>query len=192
MKRQRGFTLMEVIFAAGIGMLVLIAGAYVFIMQLRSYRDLDAVVKLQSDSKKAIEHMTREISNTGGLIVDPTRPGFNIWDNRVQVSYVDQRARYCQSSETVLITFRVGSGKGVDTLVQDVTCNGGQNKPRVLVKSKGAIKLAFQYFDLAGKTTNSRTKVQRVRLTLDLVTPKGKSVFQKTRKPQVDVDLSNY
>jgi hypothetical protein len=48
------------------------------------------------------------------------------------------------------------------------------------------------YFRSTGSTTTDRKKVQRTRFTLDLKSLKGKSYFDKSRMPTLDVDMPNY
>ena len=187
---RAGLTLLEVLIAAAIGVVVVLLGGFLFLGQLRGYRDLDVQAKIQTQAKIAVQSMSRDIANTGAVL-DNKRVNFLMQTNRIRLSYMDLKGRYCPTTDTVTTSFYVTKSSKGDTLTQETQCNHRTAKRRAIVKGVGNIILTFGYFDAAGVATAVAANVRQVEFTLDLQSPKGKSLFNRSRKPKVRVELVN-
>lgn len=187
---QRGLTLMEVLMAAGIGMLLVASGGFLFVGQVRGYNDLGAQARLQTMTKSAVLSMNTEIANTGASLSD-RRYNFVMLPNRFQFAYVDLKARHCASTDTVTISYYVSSGASGDSLMAKTICNKGKPSYNALIKGLGAVQIDFAYYDFAGHSTTTASKVKAVEFDLDVKSKAGKSLFVRNRNPKIRVEMLN-
>ncbi|MDB5049067.1 MAG: hypothetical protein JWO30_2138 [Fibrobacteres bacterium] len=188
--RQSGLTLMELLLCAGIGMLLVASGGFLFIGQVRGYNDIGAQAKLQTMTKSAVLNMNTEIANTGACL-NNKRHNFVMLPNKLQFAYVDLKARHCGSSDTVTVSYYVATGTTGDTLVAKTVCNHTPPKYTALIKGLGAINVSYLYYDIAGAATIVPAQVKSVEFSLDVKSKAGKSLFVKDRNPKVRVELLN-
>lgn len=186
----KGLTLLEVLIAAAIAVVVVLLGGFLFLGQLRGYRDLDVQAKIQTQAKIAVQSMSRDIGNTGAVL-DDKRLNFQMQSSRIQFSYVDLKGRHCPATDTVTTSFYVTRSSRGDTLMQQIQCNQRTPTGRAIVKGFGTINLAFTYYNATGIVTAVAANVRQVEFTLDLRSPQGKSLFERSRMPRVRVELIN-
>lgn len=187
---RAGLTLIEVVIAAAIAGAVVVLGGFLFLGQLRGYRDLDVQAMIQTQAKIAVQSMSRDIGNTGAVL-DNKRLNFEMQSTRIQLSYIDLKGRHCPATDTVTTSFFVVNNSMGDTLVQETQCNHQTPTRRAIVKGIGTIVLTFKYYNATGTVTGSAANVRQVEFSLDLRTPQGKSLFDRSRKPKVRVELMN-
>jgi hypothetical protein len=194
--RQSGITLMELVMCLGIGALLVASGTFLFIGQVKGYKDIGSQARLQTMTKKAVQTMNTEIANTGASLSN-RRLNFLNTTGKFQFAYVDLKSRHCASSDTVTLSYftRSGGTKG-DTLVAQVRCNSRPPTSTPLVKGLGAITLGFTYFDISGvvvtgTTAADKANIKAVEFSLDVKSPAGKSLFVRDRNPKIRVDLLN-
>jgi hypothetical protein len=191
MRGQSGLTLMELLMCAGIGMLLVASGSYLFIGQVKGYKDLGTQARLQGMTKKAVQSMNTEIANTGASLSN-RRYKFVMQANKLQFTYVDLKSRHCASSDTVTLSyFAVSGGSKGDTLVSQYNCNSRKAQRTPLIKGQGVITLGFTYYDINGAVTKTAAKVKSVEFNLDVKSMKGKSLFVRDRNPKIRVELLN-
>jgi Tfp pilus assembly protein PilW len=187
---QSGLTLMELLLCAGIGMLLVAAGGFLFIGQVRGYNDIGAQAKLQIMTKSAVLNMNTEIANTGACL-NNKRYKFVMLPNKLQFTYVDLKSRHCGSSDTVTVAYYVTTGATGDTLMAKTACNSSPAKFTALIKGLGAVNVSYLYYDIAGAATAVPAQVKSVEFSLDVKSKTGKSLFVKDRNPKVRVELLN-
>lgn len=187
---EAGLTLVEVLVAAGIALALAALGGFLFLGQLRNYRDLDAQARIQTQAKLASQGMARDLSNTGAVL-DDKRLNFVMRSDRVQVAWIDLKGRYCRTSDTVTTSYSVSRGHSGDTLLQTVRCNRRAATRRPVVIGLGRIGLAFAYFDRNGLPTAIPAEVRQVEFDLDIRSPQGKSLADRRSNPRVRVELVN-
>lgn len=187
---RAGLTLLEVLIAAAISVVVVLLGGFLFLGQLRGYRDLDVQAKIQTQAKIAVQSMSRDIGNTGAVL-DDKRLNFQMQSSRIQLAYMDLKGRHCAASDTVTTSFYVTKSPLGDTLMQQIRCNSRTPTRRAIVKGVGTINLGFTYYNATGSVTWVAANVRQVEFTLDLRSPQGKSLFDRSRMPRVRVELMN-
>jgi Tfp pilus assembly protein PilW len=187
---QGGLTLMELLMAAGVGILLTASAGFLFIGQVRGYKDIGAQAKLQTMSKTAVQSMNTEIANTGACLANK-RLKFIMLPNQFQFAYVDLKSRHCSNVDTVIISYYVRAGTTSDTLIAKTQCNSGKAVYSPLIKGLGKITIAFTYYDVNGAATATASKVKAVEFSLDVKSQAGKSLFVKDRNPKVRVELLN-
>lgn len=187
---------MELVMCVGIGILLLASGAFLFIGQVKGYKDIGSQARLQTMTKKAVQTMNTEIANTGASLAD-RRLNFINAANKFQFSYVDLKSRHCGSSDTVTLAYYAKSGgtKG-DTLIAQVKCNSLPPTYTPMIKGLGVVTLGFTYYDvggaaITGTTSADKAKIKAVEFSLDVKTMAGKSLFVRDRNPKIRVDLLN-
>ena len=89
---RSGFTLVELMMAAGVGSLVLAAMAMVFATSARSFATMGNYVSMNSSSRNALDRLTREIRRSGDLtefLSTPTAAHLQFRSFGATNSYVD-------------------------------------------------------------------------------------------------------
>ncbi|MDB5104391.1 MAG: hypothetical protein JWP91_2080 [Fibrobacteres bacterium] len=182
---------MELLLCAGIGILLVASGSYLFIGQVKGYRDIGSQARLQTMTKSAVQSMNTEIANTGACLSNK-RYKFIMQSAKFQFTYVDLKGRHCGASDTVAITYfaKAGGSKG-DTLMAQVACNSNPPIFMPLIKGLGVVTIGFTYYDLNGAVTLLPAKVKSVEFSLDVKSQAGKSLFVRDRNPKVRVELLN-
>ncbi|GEM_PF-6092166 len=190
-RNQNGLTLMELLMATGIGLLLVASGSFLFMGQVKGYKDLGSQARLQTMTKKAVQSMNTEIANTGASLANK-RYKFIMSANKFQFTYVDLKSRHCGSSDTVTLAYyaKAGGTKG-DTLMSQVTCNSQKPTATPMIKGLGLIACTFTYYDINGAVTPIASKVKSVEFSLDVKSQKGKSLFVRDRNPKIRVELLN-
>jgi Tfp pilus assembly protein PilW len=193
---QSGLSLMELVMCLGIGALLIASGSFLFIGQVKGYKDIGSQARLQTMTKKAVQAMNTEIANTGASLSN-RRLNFLNTATKFQFSYVDLKSRHCASSDTVTVAYYTKSGgtKG-DTLLTQVKCNSKTPTTTPLVKGLGTITLKFTYYDIngvlvPGTTAADKAKIKAVEFNLLVKSLAGKSLFVPGRNPKIRVDLLN-
>jgi hypothetical protein len=64
----RAMTLLEMVVSVGIGFLILTVVAMVFMSSARSFATMSNYVEMDSNSRNALDHLTREIRQAGDLV----------------------------------------------------------------------------------------------------------------------------
>jgi Tfp pilus assembly protein PilW len=187
---QRGLSLMEVVLGAGIGLLLMAAGGFLFLGQARGYKDIGSQAKLQVVTKNAVLNMNTELANTGACLANK-RLNFIMNPNKVQFAYVDLKQRHCGSNDTVTVAYYVKNGTTGDTLFSKTTCNHRTPTYTALIKGMGAVRVDFSYYNITGAVTTNPSQVKSVEFSLDVKTKAGKSLFVRDRNPKVRVELLN-
>jgi hypothetical protein len=190
LRDRSGMTLMEVVMSAGIGMLLVATAGFLFLGQVRGYRDIGTQAKLQTAAKGAVQNMVTEIANTGACMANK-RYKFIMKPAQLQFTYMDLKGRDCPESDTVLLSYAVHQGSMGDTLVQTVGCNSLATKTRGILKGEGDITLAFTYYDKNGVVTAVPANVKSIEFTIDVKSMSGGSLFVRDRNPKLRVELFN-
>jgi hypothetical protein len=186
---QSGYSLLEYFLAAVIGIMLVASAGYLFLGQVRGYRDIGTQARLQTMTKIAVQAMNTEIANTGACLANK-RYKFTMLPTQIQFTYMDLKARHCASSDTVTMAYYVKAAKGNDTLMEKIACNSRPPSYHPLIKGVGAITLGLTYYDVNGATTATASRVKAVEFNLD-VKSSGKSLYKLNRNPKVRVELLN-
>lgn len=191
LRGQRGFTSMEMLMAGFLGVLMLVCGGYLFTTQVRGYTDIRDQARIQADVKKAMQAITRQISNAGACLPDP-RHGFSAAHDRLSFEYVDVKKRFCDDEDDVLnITLYSKPEEARDYLIQEIRCPGKPVLTRTLAEVPGGVDLAFNYVDRHGSSTMDVSKIKAVELDLSLHTRKTAGRPVRTRTLSLQVDCPN-
>lgn len=137
-KTIKGFTLVEILVAMGIGMVVMAAVATTFTSQSRVYNAQEQVNEMQQNARAALDMITRELKMAGyktntGAVAGLTASGVNL-DNTKLVIEADldsdnaingsagssERISYSYSSSAKQIRRRLGSGTS-DVFADNIT-----------------------------------------------------------------------
>jgi hypothetical protein len=168
--RQRGMSTIDLLLAGFLGFVLLAGGGYLFRNLVREYLDIRDQVKIQANMKSALQAMTRQIANIGGLLPDPLE-GFAPLPNRLDFAYIDVPGRFCDPDARIDISFYTDRYGNKDRLMQSLVCPDGKSQTRQLaVVPKGALRLSFRYLDRAGIPTPVRASIKAVELNLALDT----------------------
>lgn len=191
--RQAGFGAVELILAGFLAFTLLCIAGYLFKNQVQGYRDIRDQARIQAAVKKALQAMTRKISNAGGCLPDPMAD-FSPKAERFTFAYLDLGGDYCDpSAKTILSFYKTSDGSG-DALMQDIDCGGGKRQSRTLARvPSGSLGLAFRYLDKDGQATLQANRIKSIELNLRLASGKDKagSSFKKTREQIVRVQCVN-
>jgi Tfp pilus assembly protein PilW len=189
--RQAGMTLMELIVGGFLGLLLVLCGGYLFTTQVKGYLDIRDQTRIQADLKKAMQAVTRQISNAGACMPDP-RKGFQAAPGRLSFAYVDIKGKFCDA-DTDTLTISIYSIEGIqaDRLVQEIRCPGKAAQTRTLADVPGGMTLAFNYMDRAGVATMDVSKIKAVQMDLTLNTKKVAGRPGRTRTQSLQVELPN-
>jgi type II secretory pathway component PulJ len=185
---QAGLTPMEMLVAAFLGVLLVVCGGYLFRTQVKGYTDIRDQARIQADLKKALQAITRQISNAGACMPDP-RKGFSAGHDKLSFSYVDMKTRFCDDENDVLtMTLYSRPGSQEDYLIQEIRCPGKSVETRTLARVPGGVDLAFRYVDKAGAGTADVGKIKAVQLDITLQTKKmpGRPARARTQTLQID------
>jgi hypothetical protein len=191
--RQAGFGVVEIILAGFLAFTLLCIVGYLFKSQVQGYRDIRDQASIQAAVKKALQAMTRRISNAGGCLPDPMA-NFSAKAERLTFAYLDLGGGYCDPSTKTIMSFYKTTGESGDTLMQDIDCGGGDRQLRSLASvPAGSLNLSFRYLDKTGEATMTPGQIKSVELNLKLMTGKAKAGarFQKTREQIVRVQCVN-
>jgi hypothetical protein len=189
--RQAGLTAMETLVAGFLGVLLLTCGGYLFNTQIKGYKDIKDQARIQADLKKAMQAITRQISNAGACMPNP-RKNLAAGHDKLSFSYVDMNTRFCDSETDVLtITLYSQAGSKEDYLIQEIQCPGKSMVKRTLASVPGGVDLAFNYFDKSGSATLDVGKIKSVQMDLTLHTKKGPGLPVRSRKQILQVELPN-
>jgi hypothetical protein len=188
-RSQSGLSQIEVLVASALGVLLVLIGGYLFKIMTKGYKHIGDQARQQAGMKKALQSMTREISNSGAFLDNPRRD-LALLPHKFQSSYLDLKGKYCQASETVTLAFSVQPGEGGgNTLIQDVRCNGRTVPRRILATSPGGLSLDFNYMDGKGNVTANPAAVKLVELKFSMLV-KSKSgnlpVMERTQTLRVE------
>jgi Tfp pilus assembly protein PilW len=188
--RQSGISLIEVVLAVGIGMLLVASGGFLFLGQIRGYKDIGSQARLQMMTKNAVQSLNTEIANTGACL-NNKRYKFGMFADSLQFTYVDLKSRHCSATDTVTMSYFVASGTTGDTLIAKSICNSRPPNRAPLIKGLGAITIGFVYYDLNGAVTAAASKVKAVEFTINVKSQSGKNLFVRDRNPKIRVELLN-
>jgi hypothetical protein len=191
--RQAGFGAVELILAGFLAFTLLGIAGYLFKNQVQGYRDIRDQARIQAAVKKALQAMTRQISNAGGGLANPMAD-FSAKAERLTFAYLDLGGGYCAHSAKTILSFYKTTGKSGDTLMQDIDCGGGNRRLRTLASvPAGSLNLSFRYLDKTGEATMLPKQIKSIELNLNLMTGKAKAGarFQKTREQIVRVQCVN-
>ena len=166
------------------------SGAYLFMGQVKGYKDIGSQARLQTMTKAAVQTMNTELANTGACLSNK-RYKFTMAANQLQFAYMDLKARHCSASDTVTVLYYVKSGGTLtDTLMEKITCNSRPPSYKGMIKGVGKITMAVTYYDINGAGAATAAKVKSVEFALD-VKSGAKSLYAKNRNPKVRVELLN-
>ena len=191
--RQAGFGVVELILAGFLAFTLLSMAGYLFKNQVQGYRDIRDQARIQAAVKKALQAMTRQISNAGGCLPDPMAD-FSAKAERFTFAYLDLGGGYCDPSAKTILSFYKTTGESGDTLMQDIDCGGGKRQSRTLASvPAGSLGLSFRYLDKTGEVTMLPTQIKSIELNLKLMTGKANAGarFRKTREQVVRVQCVN-
>ncbi len=187
---QAGISIIELAISIGLGGMLVASATYLFVGQVRGYKDIGSQARLQTMTKAAVQTMNTEIANTGACLANK-RYKFTMAANQVQFAYVDLKARHCAATDTVTVLYYVKSGGSLtDTLMEKITCNSNPPRYQGMIRGVGKVTMAVTYYDLNGAVTAAPAKVKALQFSLD-VTSGAKSLYAKSRKPTVRVELLN-
>jgi hypothetical protein len=189
--RQAGLSSMEVLIAGFLGVVLTICGGYLFTTQVKGYSDIKEQARIQADMKKAMQVITRQISNAGACLPDP-RKGFSAGHAKLSFRYVDVKRRFCASeTDTLTMSFYAKAGSKGDYLVQEIRCPGSGAQMHTLFASPGGLDLTFNYQDKSGAATMDVGKIHAVELDLALRTTKAGGRPVRTREQVLRVNCPN-
>jgi hypothetical protein len=191
--RQAGFGAVELILAGFLAFTLLGIAGYLFKNQVQGYRDIRDQARIQAAVKKALQAMTRQISNAGGCLPDPMAD-FSPKADRLTFAYRDLGGGHCGLSAKTIMSFYRTTGASGDTLRQDIDCGGGKRQSRTLAEAPpGSLSLSFRYLDRDGVATTQPGQVKSVELNLNLMAgkPVAGARFRKTREQIVRVQCVN-
>ncbi|MDB5102578.1 MAG: hypothetical protein JWP91_267 [Fibrobacteres bacterium] len=190
-RSQRGLTLMEMLVAGFLGVLMVVCGGYLFSSQVKGYMDIRDQARIQSDLKKAMQAITRQISNAGACMSDP-RKGFAAGHQRLSFSYVDVKRKFCpDETDELTMTLYSKAGAQEDLLIQEIRCPGQPTQTRTLAKVPGGVDLNFAYVDKGGLPTADVSRIKAVQLDLTLHTKVGPGRPSRSRKQTLQVECPN-
>ena len=188
---QSGLTPMEMLVAGFLGVLLVVCGGYLFRTQVKGYTDIRDQARIQADLKKALQAITRQISNAGAFMPNP-RKGFAAGKDKLTFSYVDMRKRFCSDEDDVLtMTLYSQTGDKEDYLVQEIRCPGKPVEMRTLARIPGGVHLSFKYVDKAGTGTSDVGKIKAVQLDLTLQTKQMPGRPVRSRKQTLQIVCPN-
>lgn len=189
---QAGLTAMELLVGGFLGVLLVLCGGYLFTTQVKGYLDIRDQAKIQADLKKAMQAITRQISNAGAFMNNP-RSGFAATHSKLSFQYVDVNKRFCYDAADVLsMTIYSKAGTGTeDYLIQEISCPGKGKQTRMLAKVPGGVDLTFNYVDKGGTATMDVNKIKAVQLDLTLHTKKMAGRLSHARKQSLQVECPN-
>jgi hypothetical protein len=190
-KRQSGMTAMELLVGGFLGLLMLLCGGYLFTTQVKGYLDIREQARIQADLKKAMQAITRQISNAGAFMSNP-RKSFSAGHDRLSFSYMDVKRKFCDDESDVL-TMSLYSQEGgeQDFLMQEIRCPGKVTLTRTLARVPGGLDLTFNYVDKLGVSTMDVNKIKAVQMDLTLRTSKRPGRPVRTRKQTLQVECPN-
>ena len=191
--RQAGFGVVELVLAGFLAFTLLGIAGYLFKNQVQGYLDIRDQARVQAGVKKALQAMTRQISNAGGCLPDPMTD-FSAKAERFTFAYLDLGGGHCGHSSKTIISFYKTTGESGDALMQDIDCGGGNRQSRTLASvPAGGLSLSFRYLDKAGEVTWQPNQIKSIELNLNLTTGKAKAGarFRKTREQIVRVQCVN-
>jgi type IV pilus assembly protein PilW len=180
---QHGFSLMELVFAIGIGMVIIGAIAGTFMTQTRFYNAQEQVNEMQQNARAAIDLISREIKMAGYKPTGDTITG---------VSYSTTELRIRSNNNGYLAV-----ANGGDTTINDssdehlVYTFDAANKqikraygavgatPQVVANNITAF--TFSYLDSSGAATTTAANIRQISL----------SITARTAKPDPNLSTNN-
>lgn len=154
-KRNRGFTLTELMVAMAVGLIVLAAIYHVFVFQSQRFDREEQIAEMQQNARAAMDTMTREIrmagydpdgdSSAGILAAGPSSISFSL--------DVDQGGG---SYQTCVIAYHLDPGNHRVTRV----CGASGNQPL----AENIQDLAFSYYDAQGTVAELEGKIRQVKI----------------------------
>lgn len=149
-KGQGGWTQIEVLLTGFLGLTLVLSGGYLFTSQVRGYQDIKDQAKLQASLKRALQGMTRQISNAVACLPNPL-DHFGPEARRLTFAYVDVRGTFCDPDVIVILSFGTQSGAQEDKVVEDIQCVGGPSESRTIATApRGGLDLSFRPEEQAG------------------------------------------
>lgn len=175
-----------------LGILLVLCGGYLFTTQVKGYLDIRDQARIQADLKKAMQAVTRQISNAGACMNDP-RNGFTAAHDKLSFKYMDVKMRFCDSEADILTmtVYSKAASAEEDYLVQEISCPGKPKETRTLATVPGGLDLVFNYVDKGGAATMDVKKIKAVQMDLTMHTKQAAGRPGRTRKQTLLVDCPN-
>lgn len=165
---NRGFTIVELMVAIGIGAIVLAAVMTSFLSQHRSYLAQDDVVELQQNGRIAFDMLTRDIrgagydpNNLGAGIITATPNNFEFTREDAAAANNLERVEY-----SLFDAFQaVGANDGlIDDLALQIWDSLGNTAGRQVI-AENISQLEFQYLDNDGNVTADLNSIRSVQIS---------------------------
>lgn len=167
-KRNRGFTLIEILIALAIMSIITTAIYQLYISQFKTWQSQDLVTELQQSGRFAVDTMTREMqligydlpANTEAVtLATPTQFTFRSRDNSI-ITSGDQRRE---------VSFRLNGAN----LEMGVSTWDGSAFPAITgwdVLAENVTGFALTYYNDEGNTVTNANEVRRVKVSLTMRT----------------------
>jgi prepilin-type N-terminal cleavage/methylation domain-containing protein len=168
-KNQKGFTLTELIVAAGLSLVVLAAGYSVFRVQTHTVKAQEFKMEAQEYARVALDMMVREIRNLGFF------PTFTPCLNPPIITATTTTFQFVYDANADgLCTGTVATAGADENVTYALTggnitraVNGGAAQP--LTAGNVTNTTMFTYFDNAGIATTTLANIKRVNITISVL-----------------------
>jgi len=172
-RQNSGLTLVEILIAMVISSFVVLGVYQVFSMMNRHSMEIREANAMNEQLKLASLILKKGISPTGYGLTE-ARTNFDIDDDTLQVSFIDEFDRYGFSNKEIVMSFFVKN----DTLFQQIVSNGTTVKKGILTPVDS---LAFNYYQEDGTTTSTAADVLTIEYVLRMrSSKKGMDMTRET------------
>jgi type IV pilus assembly protein PilW len=176
LKRNTGFTLVEMMVSMGIGMVIMAGVATTFRSQTRVYNAQEQVNEMEQNARGALDVIGRELKMAGYRPTGMTLTGVTYSTAQLQIQ-ADVNGDglltpvASEPNEVVIYAF--------DSTNRQITRKDGSNS--ALVLADNITQFTFAYLDSAGTATTTTANIRQVRV----------SITAQTAKPDPDYTANN-
>jgi Tfp pilus assembly protein PilW len=185
MHSRSGVTLVELITAASLGSIIILALGLIVVTIQRSLSKTSEATVMQGRLRAAATTIERGLV-PAGYNLDPVHDSFIAKNDTVQCAYEDKYNENGCSGNKVVVTFYAID----DTLVRISECDGSGTPVRRSVLTN-VDSLGFAYYDIDGNTTATAADVAQVEFLLRLKTDKS-HIGETQRETRRRVTLPNF
>lgn len=159
-KREKGFTLVELLIAMALALVIITALSSAFISQRKTYAVQEQVSEMVQNARAAMDMITREVKMAG---YDPmktltlgTTVGIPYNSSQLQIlADLNGDGDTADSSENIVYTY--------DSTYKQIDRNtGGGSQPF----AENIQSFTFQYYDGAGNTTTTADEIREIKITI--------------------------
>lgn len=171
----RGFTLMELLVAMGIGMVILGAIAGTFMTQTRFYNAQEQVNEMQQNARAAMDLISREVKLAGYKPTGTSITGvaYNASALRIRADLDGNGTINDSSDEHLVYAFNSGTSQ--------ITRTYGATGSTPQVVTNNATAFSFTYLDSSGAATTTEANIRQIAI----------SITARTSKPDPNYTTNN-